>query len=68
MKIIITLKIIKVSKAKLYKNDKDHLSLKKQINTIQKEQKDISTQSNSNKNNNLITERKNLMKINEFQK
>ena len=60
-------KIIKVSKAKLYKNDKDHLSLKKQINTIQKEQKDISTQSNSNKNNNLITERKNLMKINEFQ-
>ena len=59
-------KIIKVSKAKLYKNDKEHLSLKKQINSIQKEQNAISTQSNSNKNNNVVTERKNLMKINEF--
>ena len=58
---------IKVSKTKINKNNHDELlSLIKKNNKTKLATNEPSTKSNSNKNNNPSTERKNIMKINEF--
>ena len=58
---------IKVAKTKINKNNNNELlSLIKKNNKPKLEINEPSTKSNSNKNNNPSTERKNIMKINEF--
>ena len=59
-------KRIKVSKTKLYQNKKDQYSLNKNSNISELKLREGSTKSNTNKNNNASTERKNLMQINEY--